>query len=112
MIVYKGKLLKKSSNRKSKHVRSAAPWQVCATSAESSHMRETTAAPSVPVPPPRRRPTRAGPCPRRYVMGLPARGGPGLVSSGAAQTNRCCSSHEKQTAIKPRASRNREFLYQ
>ena len=31
--------------------------------------------------------------------------------SGAAQTNRCCwSSHEKQTAIKPRASREREFL--
>ena len=44
-------------------------------------------------------------------MGLPARGGPGLGLSGAAQTNRCCwSSHEKQTAIKPRASRDREFL--
>ena len=49
---------------------------------------------------------------RTPVMGLPARGGSG---SGAAQTNRCLlisSSHEKQTAIKPRASRDREvFLY-
>ena len=46
------------------------------------------------------------------VMGLPARGGPGLGASGAAQTNRCSwiiSSHEKQTAIKPKASRDREF---
>ena len=43
-------------------------------------------------------------------MGLTAWGGPGLGLSGAAQTNRCCwSSHEKQTAIKPRASRDREF---
>ena len=48
---------------------------------------------------------------RTPVMGLPAPGGPGLGLSGAAQTNRCCwSSHEKQTAIKPRASRDREFL--
>ena len=31
------------------------------------------------------------------------------AASGAAQTNRCCSSHEKETAIKPRASRDREF---
>ena len=28
--------------------------------------------------------------PRSCVMGLPARGGPGLGASGAAQTNRCC----------------------
>ena len=50
--------------------------------------------------------------PRRPVMGLPARGGPGLGASGAAQTNRCSwiiSSHEKQAAIKPKASRYREF---
>ena len=43
----------------------------------------------------------------RAVMGLPARGAPGLGASGAAQTNRCSwisSSHEKQTAIKPKAS--------
>ena len=43
-------------------------------------------------------------------VGLTAPGGQGLGLSGAAQTNRCCwPSHEKQTAIKPTASRDREF---
>ena len=46
------------------------------------------------------------------VMGLPTQGGPSLGSAGRGQLRRdvISSSHEKQTAIKPRASRDRVFL--
>ena len=50
-----------------------------------------------------------GPRPAHPVQ---ARAGRDSAASGAAQTNRCLlisSSHEKRTAIKQRASRDREF---
>ena len=46
------------------------------------------------------------------VMGLPSRGGPGLGSIGCSQDKPMLlisSSQEKRVAIKPRASRDREF---